>query len=345
MDEQESQRSWFRRHPIWTIIIAILGVLVTVFMFAWFMPFSIQAPESDPAAGYQEAVARIEQIQGQEDARGDVLPECRTTLITHGDRTERTVVFMHGYTSCPEQFRQLGQEFFDKGYNVYIPRQPHHGLQERIDNELRELTAEELVAYGTESADIAQGLGEHVTMAGLSGGGTVASWLAQYREDVDVAVPIAPFLGIGFIPPLLNRPFAHLADLVPSGYYMWWDPVTKADNPFTAPYSYPRYSLKSLAEVLRLGYAAEEDVKHIKPASSDIIVIYNAADDSVSNPIIEEFIDLWEANGAELLTIYEFEQGLRLPHDLITPTRIDNQVELVYPVIHELLENAPGADS
>ncbi len=104
------------------------------------------------------------------------------------------------YTSCPEQFRQLGQEFFDKGYNVYIPRQPYHGLQEQIDNELRYLRAEDLAAYGTESADIAQGLGEHVTVAGLSGGGTVASWLAQYRSDVDVAMPIAPFLGIGFIP-------------------------------------------------------------------------------------------------------------------------------------------------
>lgn len=339
MDDQKPQRSWIRRHPIWTAIIAIVGILAIVLLYAWFRPFSVDAPASKPAQDYEDAFARIEAVQEAEDARGDVLPECRSTLMTHDEQTDHVVVFMHGYTSCPEQFRHLGQEFFDKGYNVYIPRQPYHGLEEQIDNELRNLTAEDLAAYGTESADIAQGLGEHVTMAGLSGGGTVASWLAQYRADVDIAVPIAPFLGVAFIPHYLNRPFANLADLVPSGFYMWWDPAKKADNPFSAPYSYPRYSLKSLAEVLSLGYAAEEDVEHTKPASPDIIVISNAADDSVSAPIIEDFIDLWEAHGAELLTTYEFEEALGLPHDMITPTRLNNQIELVYPVIHDLAEN------
>ena len=343
MNEQKTQRSWIRRHPIWSVIIALVGVLAAGLLYAWFMPFSVDAPPSDPAPTYEDAVVRIEAIQAAEDARGDVLPECRTTLMTHDDKTANVLVFMHGYTSCPEQFRQLGQEFYEKGYNVYIPRQPYHGLQEQIDNELRNLTAEDLTAYGTESADIAQGLGEHVTVAGLSGGGTVASWLAQYRADVDVAAPIAPFLGIAFIPHMLNRPFANLADLVPSGFYMWWDPAKKADNPFSAPYSYPRYSLTSLAEVLRLAYATEEDVEHTKPASADIVVISNAADDSVNNPIVKEFIDLWEAHGADLLTTYEFEKDLDLPHDLITPDRLGNRIDLVYPVIHDLLEDAAGA--
>ncbi len=159
----------------------------------------------------------------------------------------------------------------------------------------------------------------------------------------DAAVTRAALMGIGFIPQTLNRPFANLADLVPSSFYMWWDPKNKADNPVSAPYSYPRYSLKSLAEVLRLGYATEEEVAHKKPASADIIVISNASDDSVSNPIIEEFIALWEAHGADLLTTYEFEKALGLPHDLITPTRPGNRVDLVYPVIHDLLENASVA--
>lgn len=342
MTEIESHHSWIRRHPVWATVIAIVAILAVVLLYAWFMPFSVDAPSSEPAQTYEDAVARIEAVQAEEDARSDVLTECRSTLMGHGSRTDKVIVFMHGYTSCPEQFRQLAQEFFDKGYNVYIPRQPYHGLQEQIDNELRNLTAEDLTTYGTEAADIAQGLGEHVTIVGLSGGGTVASWLAQYRSDVDVAVPIAPFLGIAFIPQKLNRPFANLADLMPGGFYMWWDPKNKADNPFSAPYSYPRYSLKSLAEVLRLGFAAEEDVKHTKPKSADIIVITNAADDSVNNPIIEEFIDLWEAHGADLLTTYEYEKALELPHDLITPTRLNNQIELVYPVIHDLVENAPG---
>ncbi len=80
-----------------------------------------------------------------------------------------------------------------------------------------------------------------------------------------------------------------------------------------------------------------------KPASADIIVIFNAADTSVNNPIIKEFIDLWETHGTNYVTTHEFEKALGLPHDLITPTRPGNRVDLVYPVIHDLLENASVA--
>jgi hypothetical protein len=53
--------------------------------------------------------------------------------------------------------------------------------------------------------------------------------------------------------------------------------------------------------VLRLGYAAEEDAKKQRPVSSDIIVIYNAADDSVNNSIIEEFIERWRTHAPKQL--------------------------------------------
>ncbi|NJP05385.1 MAG: alpha/beta hydrolase [Chloroflexaceae bacterium] len=49
--------------------------------------------------------------------------------------------------------------------------------------------------YASESVDIARGLGRHVTIAGISVGGTIAGWAAQFRADVDCAVLIAPALG------------------------------------------------------------------------------------------------------------------------------------------------------
>ena len=49
---------------------------------------------------------------------------------------------------------------------------------------------------GARAVDIAAGLGDQVTIAGLSAGGVVAAWAAQHRRDVHRAVLIAPSLGV-----------------------------------------------------------------------------------------------------------------------------------------------------
>ena len=143
---------------------------------------------------------------------------------------------------------------------------------------MKGLTAEEMAEFANQTADIAQGLGERVIVAGLSGGGVMAAYLSQEREDVDIAAPIAPFLGIGFIPRPLNRPFTNLFLILPD-FWQWWDPVHKENNPLSAPYSYARYPLHALLENMRLGYATEADAKRTRPAVSKIIVITNANDE------------------------------------------------------------------
>ena len=62
-----------------------------------------------------------------------------------------------------------------------------------LHSSLASLTSEGLIAYGNEAVDVATGLGDKVTVLGLSGGGAVAAYLAQSRADIDLAVPVAPF--------------------------------------------------------------------------------------------------------------------------------------------------------
>src|ERR1019366_2135927 len=57
----------------------------------------------------------------------NVNPLCRTRLYTHGHRTERALLLLHGFTNCPQQFDALGKRFHDDGWNVLIPRM--FGLQ------------------------------------------------------------------------------------------------------------------------------------------------------------------------------------------------------------------------
>jgi esterase/lipase len=287
---------------------------------------------SNPVANHEEALARIEAVRSAEEGQGDLNPLCYSNVMTHGEKTEKVIVFYHGFTSCPEQFRVLGEAFFEQGYNIYIPRMPHHGHADQLSDALIGTSSEELAAFATETVDIAQGLGDRVIAGGLSGGGTITTWIAQEKEGVDQAVMVAPFLGIGFIPTGINRPVARILDIIPN-IWMWWDPTTKADNPETASYSYPRYPLHALAEYLRLGYAAQDKAKKVAPGVPSIVVITNENDSSVNNGVTAQIVELWEAHGEDALDTFEFEKALNLPHDVITPDRENGDPALVYPVI------------
>ena len=328
---------WFRSHSKLSIFLGVFAVFTLFVMILAFKPFSLQESFTpNPAETYEEAVTRVEAIQAVEAELPDLSPECGSILMTHDEKVENTIVFLHGFTSCPDQFETLGEEYFNQGYNVFIPRQPRHGLQEYDGAPLKGLTAEELAAFGTEVTDIAQGLGDRVVVVGLSGGGAVATWLAQERADIDLAVPIAPFLGISFIPRPLTRPLTNLILLLPD-FHEWWDPTTGMSNPLSASYSYRGYYMHSLFENLRLGFSAEEDAKQVKPAVGGILVITNANDDSVNNEVVAEFEQLWLEHGEQFLQTYQFEEELGIPHDMITFERPDGRVDIVYPKLLDLI--------
>src|SRR2546429_6635736 len=100
----------------------------------------------------------------------NVNPLCHTRLYTHGRRTERALVLLHGFTNCPQQFDALGRRFFDRGWNVLIPRYPRHGYSDRLNTSIAELRAEHLMAVGDPSALAAPRLGGKVRGAGRSPG-------------------------------------------------------------------------------------------------------------------------------------------------------------------------------
>jgi esterase/lipase len=322
-------------------VLLLLAALLLLLVLLFFLPFNVDNTSvSNPANSHDDALARISAVQEAEKNSGEINPVCVSNVMTHGETTEKALILYHGFTSCPEQFRELGETFFEQGYNIYIPRLPHHGHSDQLSDALINTSAEELAAFATETVDIANGLGEEVIVGGLSGGGTISTWIAQEHEDVDTAVMVAPFLGIGFIPTVLNQPFTQIADNIPN-IWMWWDPERKADNPFTQPYQYPRYPLHALAEYMRLGFAVQQDAKSNKPGVDSIVVITNANDESINNGIVAQIEALWLDHGEELIRTYEFEKDLGLPHDVITPTREDGNPAIVYPIIIDYITSAP----
>ena len=302
-------------------------------ILALLIPWNVWSLSSHarPVSGYDEAAERIEALRAKRQA--EMNPDCLLQFLTHGRKAQRVVILVHGYTSCPAQFDRLGQQFYELGYNVLIAPLPHHGLANRLNNEQSQLTAKGLTVYADEMVDLAQGLGEQVSMVGLSGGGVTTAWAAQNRSDLDSAVIIAPAFSYRQIPHVLTAPIMNSLLLLPDGFE-WWDPNLREDiGPFHA---YPRYSKHALAQFMKLGFAIRLKSWTAPPAAHRIVVVTNVNDMSVNNSLTAEVVRQWRALGANVET-YEFPSSLGLPHDLIDPEQPGQQVEIVYPTLFALL--------
>lgn len=270
-----------------------------------------------PIKSYEESIARVRAMQA-DDIHNLARDVCVTKLYDHGKQTEHVIILIHGFTNCPEQFDELGRQFYEAGCNVFIPRMPYHGLSDRLTGALAYLTAEDLAAFGDTVIDIAHGLGKKVSVMGISGSGTLVTWLAQNRADVDFAFAISPLFGLAFVPPSFTKLFERIALLLPN-FFLWWDPRTKADNPYSIYYAYPRYPTRALVEIMRLAMMTRAQAERFPPKAASIILIINDAEPAVSNAEIMKLLKLWQNRGKTNLSEVHFEKEMNLPHDIITP--------------------------
>lgn len=319
----------------WIIAVAVIGL----FMWIVLHSTSFQEIEShpQPLTNFEDAVLRVQSMQEQ-DNNDLALDVCITKLLHHGEQTEHVIVLLHGFTTCPEQFHQLGKQYFDAGYNVLIPRLPYHGLSHRLTDALLSLNAENLAGFGDRVVDIAHGLGKKVTVIGISGTGTLVCWLAQNRADVDFVFSIAPLFGLAFVPSAFTYIFERLALRLPN-FFMWWDPRTKAENPYSIFYAYPRYPSRALIEILRLGMVTRAQATKSAPRAQQIVMVINDAEPAVSNAEILKLIQKWKRHGSINLSEYHFEKDMKLPHDIITPGTPNLPIGDIHPrLIHTVKE-------
>ena len=311
------------------ILLAIIGIVAA----SLFIPWNVSGltSHSNPAQSYTEAVQRIQNLQAQDASRMN--PECIAQFTTHGQKTAKVIILVHGYTNCPAQFKELGQRFYDLGYNVLIAPLPHHGLADRMTDEQGQLKAEEIATYADQVVDIADGLGEQITMVGISGGGVTTAWAAQNRKDVSLAVIISPAFGYKAIPTMLTAPTMNVVLTLPDTF-VWWDETLKMDTLPT--HAYPRYSKHALAQLLRLGFAVQNKAGQQPPAAAKILVITNANDTSVNNVLTAKVVSIWTQAGANIST-YQFPASLGLAHDIIDPTQPNQPIETTYPKLIELI--------
>jgi pimeloyl-ACP methyl ester carboxylesterase len=287
-----------------------------------------------PARDYNVAVTRARAIIARDDrivAEGGA-----PILLAHGTRAPRAVVLFHGFTDSPRQFAALADSLYARGDNVFVARLPHHGERGRDARELAKLTAEEMCRVADEAIDIASKLGDTVIVAGLSVGGSLAAWTAERRPEVRRVVVIAPAFEATHVPSMLERPLVNLSAHVPNVSRR-----LQADS--ARPDRDPGFATHGLAAVLRLGMAVRGDAQRFAPPRTVVLFVINAHDGTVKPSPVLDLAHVWNRRGVPV-SVYQFPDSLRLPHNVIDPMQPPASIAAVYPVLRALIqgEQAPG---
>ncbi|HMQ30669.1 MAG TPA: alpha/beta hydrolase-fold protein [Chloroflexaceae bacterium] len=282
---------------------------------------------------YDDALARLAAAARAEEDPA-INPVCRGFALTHGGRTARCVLLIHGYTNCPQQFRAFAGLLHGRGHSAYVPRLPRHGLADRLTTALAGLTGAELLAWLEGALAVAHGLGERVDVMGISAGANLALYAAQHRPDVHQAVALAPVLGTPAIAPWAVPALARVAAVAPN-MFRWWDPQLREQRN-GLPHAYPRWATRSLGQIVALGLDVMRAAGRRAPAARDILVVTNPADEAVTSAPAERLVARWRSHGAPVRA-HSFPAELGLIHDVIDPGQARQRVELVYPALLELM--------
>ena len=265
---------------------------------------------SEQLPSYESAVSMIARRQAVDDSIAD--PGARSILLTANRRTDQVFLLLHGMTDSPRQFEAFAYLLRGDGNNVYVPRLPQHGLRGGNVGALAALTAAQLRAVADSVVTEASGLADSVVVVGLSMGGVIGAWIVQQRK-VSRAVLIAPAIGVGRIPSLLQRPIIGLADRLPN--------VTRRTLPDTSrPDREMGFSSRAAAEILELGAEVLRQAESQPPKTMRVTMLLNANDRTVRESASEALAAAWAAHGAGV-SIFELPDSLRLPHNVIDAYR------------------------
>ena len=298
------------------LILVVVLVAAAVYLFGpWGDP--PLTSHASPATSYQDAVSRIAAVDAAEkDPR--IEPYARSTHLLHGSQVTTAVVLFHGYTSNPRQFSLVAHAYYDAGYNVWAPLAPYHGYVDRLTPDLSHLTTDMLREYSDRSVDIARGLGQHVIVVGLSGGGALAEWVLAERPDVEEAIAISPFLQPIGTPRWEIRPLYRATHFFDVG--RWWDAQKQAHLGEGDPHNntYPRTTYRGLAAYMTLGQWATDRIKRTgQPAAGKLLLVVNEGDkklDSEYNAVSARGLA-----APERLTIFRIPKSAGLGHDIVDP--------------------------
>lgn len=313
------------------IIAGLVGLIVVLAIIGWRVPDFVSKPA--PAKTYADALAKFEALQKSE-ANLPLSAAGKSRMFVHGGKTERVFVLLHGLTNAPEQFVPMAKILFDKGANVVIPRARYAGFADLMNDVQGLQSGQDLLDQAAVGLDIAAGLGERVTLVGLSGSAVAAAWMGQNRDGIDSLVLLAPFFSMhGKMTFVVDVQAAALSVL--PNFYIWWNPVLRERNP-GPPQAYPRFGTHTMAGTLQLSRSIRANASSAPLRVRNLDVVVSGSDRAVKNSLARQLVGEWLCETLDSVTFFEFPKSAGVPHDMIDPLQPDARTEISYPKILSL---------
>lgn len=242
---------------------------------------------------------------------------CRSQFFIQPKRAAKVLLFFHGFTAAPYQFATMGEAFRKAGYTVLIPLLPGHGQAGSWNATTPPPLPNDSDAYkqfGLYWLQQARSLGDQVVVGGLSGGGTLAGWLAQERpQDIDRALLFAPYLSS-------SNKMLDLFISVANSYVKWQIP------PEAQVVGYDGFQMTALRTLLRLG--GEVLDRSGRQNSAPMFIVSTEVDRAVNNDDHRTlFNNILKRQPKSWYHI--FDRVLNIPHTMMTKFEGNNWENLL----------------
>jgi carboxylesterase len=322
------------------LLLGILAALAAAVWLVFRVPDFRSAPH--PARDGREAMEKFSGLEKIESTL-PLASEGKSRLFTHGKKTDRVFVLLHGLTNCPEQFVPLARILFESGANVVIPRARYAGYSDTMNDVQGLQSGQDLLDQAAVGLDIAAGLGDRVTLVGLSGSAVAAAWMAENRSGIDSVLLLAPFFSLSGHPVWMIDSLSAVLSKAPN-FYKWWNDDLKEKIP-RPHYAYPRYGTFSMADTIQLARNVRARMNQHPLKAGRLDILTTGTDKGANNILTGQLAADWAARNPGLVSIFEFPEIDGVPHDMIDPNQPDAKIRISYPKILEILGVAPQETS
>ena len=258
---------------------------------------------------YRAAVTTllVQQTKFKEDLIGLKTDLCRSILLLQPQPTGKVALLFHGFTAAPYQFGPLAQRLYQAGYSVLVPLMPGHGRSGNFNAAnptplpTDPTIYKEFVLDWLKKAQSVDSIAK-ITVGGLSGGASLAAWLAIERvTETDRALLYAAYFG--------NSRF--VLDLIvnKSSSYRTW-----LSEPNPAYPGYNGFQTQALKAFLTIGEEALARSKN--EPTSPMFLLSTGSDIAVNNNDHKSFFDNI-VKKQPLSWYYCFDRTLNIPHPML----------------------------
>ena len=257
--------------------------------------------------GYSIAATSIPQRTRFQEDRLPVRNEgCRSQFLLHPAPTSKVCLFFHGFTAAPYQFLPMARTFHQAGYNVIIPRLPGHGQAGDWNGKNpppMPTDAETYKKFALDWFKQSQAFGDKVVVGGLSGGATLAAWLALEKPTIDRSLLFATYLSNSRM----------VVDLFVRAFNLYFEWMT--DTPAEQTIGYKGFVFEQLRVFLDIGREVLNRSK--SEQTPPMFVVSTDADRAVKNADHRALFE--NALKRQPKTwYYSFDRALNIPHTMMT---------------------------